>query len=340
MLEKMLLGTYTRRESKGIYSLVLDTEKEDLVDLELLTEENSPTYLARSKKGAVYSVTEVDGKGGASAYDAKFQFLNAVTEEGAPLCYVAVDEARQLVYGANYHKGEVNVYKILADGSLEATDAVYHDEPVGPHENQNVPHVHYTDLTPDGRLVVCDLGTDRVYTYDVSDEGKLTEVATFVAPAGTGPRHLVFNPNEKFAYLFGELASTVLVLAYDSATGTFEQKQVLSTLPEDFAGFNGGAAIRISSDAKFIYLSNRGHNSLAVFAVSEDGSSLTFVQHISTEGDHPRDFALDPTEQFVVCANQNTDNLTLYRRDAENGTLSLIKKDIYAPECVCVLFEK
>lgn len=340
MLEKMLLGTYTRRESKGIYSLVLDTDKEELIDLTLETEENSPTYLARSKKGNVYTVTSVDGEGGIGAYDSAFTFLNAVTEEGAPLCYVAVDEARHLAYGANYHKGEVNVYKILTDGSLQLTDAIFHDEPVGPHENQDRAHAHYSDLTPDNRLIVCDLGTDRVYTYDVSDEGKLTEVATYLAPAGTGPRHLVFHPNTHYAYLFGELDSTVTVLSYEASTGTLTELQKLSTLPEDFEGFNGGAAIRISSDGRFVYLSNRGHNSIAVFAISEDGAKVTFVQHISTEGDHPRDFNLDPTEKFVVCANQNTDNLTLYHRDAENGTLTLIKKDIYAPECVCVLFEK
>ena len=338
MLEKMLLGGYTRRDGKGIYSLTLDTDKAELVDLKLETEENSPTYLARSAKGNIYSVTSVDGKGGASAYTPDFTFLNAVTEEGAPLCYVAVDDARQLVYGANYHKGEVNVYKILADGSLEATDAVFHDEPTGPHANQDKPHVHYTDLTPDNRLVVCDLGTDRVYTYDVSAEGTLTEVATYVAAPGTGPRHLVFHPNNQVAYLFGELDSTVTVLAYDAATGSFEEKQKLSTLPEDFDGDNGGAAVRISNDGRFVYLSNRGHNSLAVFAVNETGETLTFVQHVSTEGDHPRDFNLDPTNEFVICANQNTDNITLYRRDAENGTLTTVQKDFYAPECVCILF--
>ena len=340
MLEKMLLGTYTRRESKGVYSLVLDTDKEELLDLELVTEENSPTYLAKSQKGNLYTVTAVDGKGGVGAYDADVNFLNAVTEEGAPLCYVAVDEARQLVYGANYHKGKVFVYQIAADGSLTLADAVEHDEPTGPHENQDHAHAHYSDLTPDRRLVVCDLGTDRVYTYDVSDAGKLTEVAAYVAPAGTGPRHLVFHPNTNYAYLFGESDSTVTVLAYDGATGAFEEKQKLSTLPEDFEGFNGGAAVRISNDGKFVYLSNRGHNSIAVFAVGENGASLEFVQHISTEGDHPRDFDLDPTNNFLLCANQNTDNLTLYRRDPKNGTLTLVKKDIYAPECVCILFEK
>ncbi len=154
--------------------------------------------------------------------------MNAVTESGAPLCYVAVDESRQLVYGANYHKGEVNVYRILDDGGLEATDAVFHQEATGPHKNQDHAHVHYTDLTPDNRLVVCDLGTDRVYTYDVSDQGKLTIVSEFVAEPGTGPRHLVFHPaNETIAYLFGELDSTVRVLSYNKSQGSFEEKQKL-----------------------------------------------------------------------------------------------------------------
>ena len=122
-----------------------------------------------------------------------FNLLNKVTEEGAPPCYVAVDENRQLVYATNYHQGIVHVYRILEDGSLEDADKVIHTEPTGPHENQNNAHVHYTDLTPDQRLVVCDLGTDRVYTYNVSLDGKLSEIAQFVTEPGTGPRHLVFH---------------------------------------------------------------------------------------------------------------------------------------------------
>lgn len=340
MYREIYLGTYTRRESKGIYSITLDTTKEELVDLKLLTEENSPTYLAKSQAGNLYSVTTVDGKGGCSAYNDKFEFLNAVTEEGAPLCYTAVDEARQLVYGANYHKGEVNVYKIDADGSISAADAVIHDEPTGSHANQNTPHVHYTDLTPDGRLAVCDLGTDRVYTYDVAENGKLSEAAVYVAEDQTGPRHLAFHPNGTIAYMFGELDSTVTVLAYDATDGTFTQLQKISTLPEDFAGENGGAAIRVSQDGNFVYASNRGHNSIVVYQTADNGEKLALVQHISTEGDHPRDFNLDPSDEYLVCANQNTDNLTLYRRDAETGQLTLIQKDVHAPEAVCVYFNK
>lgn len=340
MMEKIILGTYTRRVSEGIYTINLDNEKGELTGLELATKENSPTYLTKSKAGNLYTVTSIDELGGAGAYDHEFQFLNAVTESGAPLCYVAVDETRQLVYGANYHKGEVNVYRILENGGLEATDAVFHQEETGPHKNQEHAHVHYTDLTPDDRLVVCDLGTDRVYTYDVSKEGKLTAVAEFVAEPGTGPRHLVFHPtNQKIAYLFGELDSTVRVLQYDAAHGSFTEKQKISTLPEDFQGENGGAAIRISKDGNYVYASNRGHNSIAVFAVSPDECTLENIQIISTEGDFPRDFALNPENNYLVCANQNTDNLTLYSRDAATGLLSVRQKDIYAPECVCVYFD-
>ncbi|GMA47801.1 lactonase family protein [Tetragenococcus muriaticus] len=339
MIEKILLGTYTRGKSRGIYSAQLDTENKNLSDLALVAQETSPTYLAKSKTNYLYNVTTVDDKGGVAAYDPSFNYLNAVTEEGAPLCYIAVDNDRQLVYGANYHKGEVNVYQILADGSLKASDAVYHDEPTGPHENQDHAHAHYANLTPDNRLAVCDLGTDRIYTYNVSDEGKLTEIAVFEAPAGTGPRHLTFHPNEKYAYLFGELDSTVTILSYDKASGQFNQIGKISTLPEDYHDFNGGAAIRITSDGKFLYVSNRGHNSITVFTVNNDGDSLSFLQNIASNGDFPRDFNLDPTEQFIVCGHQKSDNLSLFERNEQTGELKLISSDFYAPECVCVLFD-
>lgn len=339
MIHKIILGTYTRRISQGLYQIELDTSAETLNNLELVTEETSPTYFAKSKENFLYSVTSREGQGGMSSYDAQNKFLNAVTEEGAPPCYVAVDEQRQLVYGANYHKGELNTYKIQPDGSLEAAASLFHKEPTGPHKNQDHAHTHYTDLAPDQRLVVCDLGTDRVYTYDVSETGEVEEVAVYVAEPGTGPRHLVFHPTEMIAYLFGELDSSVTVLTYDKTDGSFTQKQKVSTLPKDFDGENGGAAIRISNDGRYLYASNRGHNSIAAFAVAEDGLSINSIQIISTEGDFPRDFALSPDNNYLVAANQNSDNLTLYRRDSETGLLTMIQKDVFAPEAVCVYFD-
>lgn len=333
MKESFLLGTYTKRASQGIYTVEL--EDGVLSDVQLATTESGPTYVTQSKKGVTYAVTANDGNGGVAAYATDWSLLNVVGEEGASPCYVAVDEPRQLVYGANYHKGAVTVYQIQADGSLALTDRVVHEEPVGPHKNQDHAHAHYADLTPDQRLVVCDLGTDSVYTYDVSDEGKLTLAARYQAEPGTGPRHLAFHPNGQTAYLFGELDSTVTTLAYDQATGTFTKQQKLSTLPTDYTDFNGGAAIRVTKDGRFVYASNRGHNSIAVYQVADD-NRLSLVEIVSSNGDFPRDFNFNQAEDFLICAHQESDNLVLFSRDADTGKLTVVQDDIVAPECVCV----
>ena len=167
MKETIYFGTYTRRSSKGIYKADFDTETGQLTNLELFAAEPSPTYLAFDQQQHLYTVGSKDGFGGIAAYKTDGTLLNHVVEEGAPHCYVAVDEKRSLVYGANYHKGQVLVYKRQADGSLIQTDLEQHSGQ-DPHENQTSPHVHFTDLTPDQYLVTCDLGTDEVTTYDVS----------------------------------------------------------------------------------------------------------------------------------------------------------------------------
>lgn len=188
-------------------------------------------------------------------------------------------------------------------------------------------------------MIACDLGTDVVYTYAVDDNGKLSEVSRLDVAPGTGPRHLVFHPNQKTAYLFGELSSEVLTLRYNLNTGVFTVAQTIPTIPAEHTEFNGGAAIRISQDGKFVYASNRGHDSIAVFSVSSKNNLLSLVEIIASEGRIPRDFDIDPTDQFVVVAHQESDNLTLFERDQETGELSLLQKDVYVPECVCVLFD-
>lgn len=340
--DTLILGSYTKKDSKGIYRILFDSAEGSFSTLEELIKEDNPTYLAHSEKETLYSVTKEEGKGGLASYklmgDGTYQLINRVTSEGAPPCYVAVDNKRQLVFDANYHKGTISTYRIQTDGSLSLVDTVQHNGS-GPHDNQTVPHAHYADLTPDNRLVACDLGTDTVYTYDVSEEGYLTEVATFKAQPGTGPRHLVFHPNNSTAYLFGELSSDVVVLSYDAVSGSFTEKQVISTLPVDYTDFNGGAAIRLSQDGDFLYVSNRGHDSIAVYKTSMDGTHLELIQLISVEGDFPRDFDITPDGHWLIVANQNTDNLTLFSRNMETGILTLAQKDIYAPEIVCVTFK-
>ncbi|MEY8462543.1 lactonase family protein [Streptococcus merionis] len=336
MTENVYFGTYTRRVSEGVYRADFDTETGQLSQLELVAKEPSPTYLAFAENGQLYTVGAEDDKGGVAAFDADFTPLNHVVEEGAPLCYVAVDEARGLVYGANYHKGQVLVYKRQEDGSLMLADVAQH-EGNGPHENQASPHVHYADLTPDNYLVTCDLGTDEVVTYDISGQGKLTRLATYKANPGAGARHLVFHPTQKIAYLMCELNSTIEVLIYDGV-GRFEHLQTISTLPADHTAFNGTAAIRISNDGNFLYGSNRGHDSIVVYKILGD-ATLEWVQYAPTNGKNPRDFNLTPDNKHLIAVHQDSDNATIFSRNEQTGELTEISHDFIVPEAVCVTFK-
>lgn len=339
MTELLTLGTYTRDKSQGIYTVSLDTQNDTLKDLTLLTEAGNPTYLAKKDHTLISVLTNGD-QGGIASWDLENQscfLINSVMKNGAAPCYVSIDSERQLTYSANYHTGEITVYQLSLAGQLEQVESLTYAGS-GPHPNQATSHAHFADLTPDNRLVTCDLGGDTVYTYDVSPEGKLTEVTSFNAPAGSGPRHLTFHPNKTTAYLFGELDSTVTTLNYDVLTGAFSQNQTYSTLPKDFTGESSGAAIQISQDGRFLYLSNRGHNSIVTFEISaDDPNTLTPIQWISTEGDGPRDFTLNKTEDYLIVGHQFTNNLTLFKRSKDTGLLTLVQKDFEAPECVCIV---
>lgn len=346
MKETILLGSYTRNVGTGIYQAILDTDAKTLTPAQPYLTIGNPTYLAVSKAHRLYSVaTDVDANetkiGGVAAFDLQnFQAplsINQVMAPGAAPAYVAVDEPRQLVYSANYHTGQALVHRILPDGSLVLADTVTR-QGKGPQPEQDSAHIHYTDLTPDQRLVCCDLGSDEVLTFDVTAQGKLTLVATYQTTPGFGPRHLVFHPTLPIAYLIGELGSAVQVLHYDATTGQFTAGAQQSTLAAGFTGHNGGAAIRITRDGHYLYLSNRGENTLVGFAVSADGETLTCQQRISVAGDFPRDFALDPSEAFLVCANQNSSNLTLFQRDPATGQLTQLAANIACSEPVCVHF--
>ncbi|GAW98921.1 lactonase family protein [Secundilactobacillus mixtipabuli] len=343
MIETFLIGTYTHKSSEGVYELQLDTEKKQLQNLELVGRAGNPTYVAESKAHKVYAIDaeSEDGKkiGGLKVFDAAEKPFKALSKNliaGPNPAYVAVDEDRQLVFTANYHTGAVIVYKINADGTLTTTDTVKHTGAVGPApEQQDGPHPHFADLTPDKRLVSCDLGEDTVYLYDLSDEGKLTEKSTFKCAAGFGPRHIVFNTDKNVAYLVGELGSAVDVLDYDAQAGKFTLREELKTIPRDWTEHNGAAAIRLSSDNRFVYVSNRGYNSIATLKV-EDNGELSLIDQTPSEGDFPRDFNFNADESFIILVNQNTDNATLYSRDADSGKLTMVQKNFEVPEGVCV----
>ncbi|MFD1318616.1 lactonase family protein [Loigolactobacillus zhaoyuanensis] len=341
MSVNLLLGSYTRNAGSGIYRATLNTQLRHLSQPSAYITAGNPTYLAVSQAQRLYSVLAEDNAGGLAAYELSDapapKLINKSLQSGSSPAYVAVDEPRQLVYSAKYHSGQLLIHRILPNGGLELVNTIT-DQGHGPKPEQASAHVHFAGLTPEQRLVTCDLGTDEVFTYDVTREGQISEVAVYHTAAGFGPRHIIFHPHASLAYLVGELGSAVEVLRYDQGTGAFTHLQTIATIPADFTAHNGAAAIRISHDGRFLYVSNRGHNSLAVFAINATGTELTLEQLIATEGEFPRDFDLDPSGDFVVCANQNTSNLTLFARDAETGKLSLLQKNIACTEPVCVRF--
>ena len=240
-----------------------------------------------------------------------------------------------MVYGANYHKGQVLSYRIHEDGHLTFVDQATH-QGSGPHENQASPHVHYADLTPDKLLITCDLGTDQVVVYQVDDLGKLTKTQTYQTAPGAGPRHIIFHSHYKTAYLINELNATIDVLFYDGL-GYFEHFQTISTLPKEYEGQKWAAAIRLSEDGKFLYASNRAHNSIAVYEILADGS-LVLLEIVPTNGLNPRDFILSPDQEYLIAVHQDSDNATVFKRDKASGRLTELSHDFHVPEAVCVLF--
>lgn len=340
MSTEIFLGTYTRRVSEGIYRVNLNKKNKEIENLTLVAKVGSPTYLDTFQdKNIIFTIVSENDQGGIASLvkqeDGSYKRQSMILADGSSPAYIKHDETRNFIYTSNYHKGEVAVYHTDAEGNLELLDTVKHSGS-SIHENQTIPHAHYSNLTPDEKyLTVCDLGTDELYTYEVSDTGKLDEVSRLTVKAGSGPRHLVFHPTLDLAYLFAELSSEIIVVDYDTETGAFKEKQTISTIPADHTSFNGGAAIRISNDGKFVYASNRGHDSLAVFSTGTTGE-LALVEYVPTEGETPRDFDLDPSNQFVVVGHQDSDNLTLFERNPANGKLKLLQKDFYAPEVVNV----
>ncbi|MCM3568254.1 lactonase family protein [Neobacillus mesonae] len=341
---KGFIGTYTKGDSKGIYSFTLNTDEGNIEDVQAAAELGNPTYLAISQDNQyLYSVVKDGDNGGVAAFSlgqtGELTELNRQLSPGASPCYVSVDHKNQYVFSANYHKGAVESHRINADGSiLPAASSIKH-EGRGPDPRQDKAHSHYAGLTPDEKyLMVVELGIDALITYKVNEDATLEKVKLLPLKAGSGPRHLVFHPNEKFAYIMTEFSSEVIVLDYNAENGHFTEKQYISTIPEDFKENNQGSAIHISSDGRFVYAGNRGHNSIAVFSVNQATGELSFVEQVSSEGDWPRDFDLDPSEKFIVGSNQESGNLVLYKRDQESGRLTLISSNSKVPYPVCVKF--
>ena len=339
------LGSYTKEVSKGVYRFIFDTGQAKIVEVTPVAELSNPTYVTVSANNKyLYAVTQEGDQGGITAFSIdqatkELTKLNSLTEAGSPPCHVSVNQDQSIVVTANYHTKQIISYLTNPDGSLkEVADIAIH-EGSGPHERQEKPHMHYAGFSPDQKYVFAvDLGSDEITTYAIDQIGKLQKKHVLKTPAGSGPRHLAFAANGEYAYAMTELSSEVLTLKYDQADGSFELLQQLKAIPDSFNEVNDGSAIHVTSDGKFVYVGNRGHNSIAIFKVNQDTHLLEFVDWTSTEGDWPRDFVLTPDEKFLIASNQKSGTLTVFERELETGKLTLKQANVKAPEVVCVKF--
>jgi len=350
----LYIGTYTGQYSKGIYAYRFDSKSGLLAPLGLVAESDNPSYLAiHPSRRFLFAVNEVDDYGGqkagsvsAFAIDAKtgkLTFLNTVSSRGADPCYVAVDKTGKYLLAANYRGGNVAVFPVGEDGRLgEASAFIQHTGHGTNPERQEGPHAHSINLSPDNRFAVAaDLGLDEliVYRFDATKGSLAANDPPFAkVNPGAGPRHFDFHPRGKFAYAINELGSTITAFAYDAAAGALKELQTVSTLPKDYSGSNDDADIHVHPSGKFLYGSNRGHDSIAVFSIEPDQGTLTLVEHVSTEGKTPRNFGIDPSGTYLFAANQNSDNIVVFRIDAKTGRLTPTGQTIEVPSPVCVKF--
>lgn len=342
---KAYVGTYTTGAGKGIYSFQLDLNSGLINNVKLEAELDNPTYLNIDKENKyLYSTIKKDKAGGVAAFSINpatkaLELLNYEVSEGSSPCYVSIDSKSIYAFSANYHKGVCEVYPIKEDGSIKPVLSMAVHKGSGPNKDrQENAHIHYAALTPDDKyLCVIDLGIDKMITYTL-DKGILSKYSDLTLKPGCGPRHMDFHPNGKYSYIVTELSSEILALEYDSSNGSFKEIQHISTLPPNYIGENLGSAIHISLDGKYLYTSNRGHDSIATFSIASSSGKLTLVSHTSTKGIHPRDFNMDPSGKFLVVANKDTNNIVPFLIDKATGRLTEINSDVSIPNPVCIKF--
>jgi 6-phosphogluconolactonase len=349
------VGTYTSKtDSKGIYAYRFDSEKGQLTAIGVAAETTDPSFLAVHPNGKyLYAVNEIGNfNGGTSgavsafAIDAKtgtLKFLNQVPTRGAGPCYVSLDKNGEFVLVANYDSGSIASFPVQSDGSLGTTSGFVQHSGSGPDkERQEGPHAHWIGTSPDNRFALAvDLGLDQVIVYGFdSSKGVFTPMLSGFAKVkpGAGPRHLAFHPDGKFVYVLSEVESSVTVFSYQPKTGTLTSLQTISALPKDFSGHKEAAEIAVHPSGKFLYTSNRGHDSIAVFAIDEKKGTLKSLGQVLTGGKTPRHFAIDPTGAYLLAENQESNNIVVFHIDPATGSLTPTGQTIEVPSPVCITF--
>jgi len=343
------VGTYTRpNKSKGIYAWRFQPATGKLTEIGLVGETVSPSFLAiHPNHKFLYAVNEIsnyEGKkaGSVSAFSmdtksGQLKLLNTVSSRGDGPCHLVVDPTGKWLMVANYGGGSAAEYPLHDDGTLgEASTFVQHSGSSANPQRQEGPHAHSTVLSPDGRTVfVADLGLDEILSYRVAgltpNDPPFTKIK-----AGSGPRHIAFHPNKRFAYVMTEMTASVIAFRYTG--GKFQELQTIANLPEGVTASDSGAEIAVHPNGKFVYSSTRGNNSIAVYAVDKAKGTLTAIGRTPSGGKTPRNFAIDPTGAYLFAANQDSDNIVVFRIDRKTGKLTPSGVTLEAGAPVCVTF--
>ena len=348
----LFVGTYTARDSKGVYAYRFSAASKELIPLGLVAETPNPSFLAIDPTGRfLYAVNELEkyqgeASGSVSAFaidkkSGKLSLLNQVSSRGLDPCYVSLDQSGRYVLVANYGSGSVAAFPLLKDGSLgEAASFVQHSGTGPDRERQEGPHAHWVGVMPDNHFAMAvDLGIDEVLVYRLNDKnGSLSanDPAFVKLEPGSGPRHLDFHPNSRFVYVISELQSKINVFSYDAQRGALQPLQSIATVPKEFSGTNYPAEIRVHPNGKFLFASNRGHDSVAVFSIDQKKGTLSPVGHFSTHGKNPRNFEIDPSGSHLFVANQESGNIVIFEIDQATGKLTSTGQVLHVDSPVCL----
>lgn len=344
----VFIGTYTGPQSKGIYSCRFDAETGRLETPSVAAELERPSFLAfHPNRKYLYAVSELRNST-VSAFQINaragtLKALNTVSTKGSSACHLVVDRTGRSMAVANYGNGSVAIFRVGADGRLSESTAQVQHSGSGPDQaRQRGPHAHAVALSADNRfLFVPDLGLDKIFTYrlDPAEANITAHDPPFVAtPPGSGPRHFAFHPNGRLAYSVNEMTSSVTSFVYEPATGKLSARATVANLPDEFSGTDNSAEIEVDAAGKFVYASNRGHNSITIFRVDPKLGSLTTVDRVSTQGKTPRNFRIDPTGRFVLAANQDSNSIVVFRRDGASGKLTPTVQTVSVGSPVCIDF--
>lgn len=342
----LFVGTYTDKvDSKGVYTLRFDLETGAIKQLHAGPKVDSPSFLATSHDGSfLYAVNETTS-GEVTSFmidktDGSLSIQSSQKSLGVHPCHISLDKSGMHALVANYSSGTVTSLPINRDGSLAPGTSVQ-QKGTGPNKaRQEAAHAHSVTMDPSGQwYLAADLGADKVFVYTVNSAGHLVYHPKSIAlPPGCGPRHVAFHPNGKFLYVIGELDNTVTSFSWNAVAGSAKKLSTASTLPAGFSGDSNCADIHVHPNGRFIYGSNRGHDSIAILRTDTKSGSVTFVGTEGVRGKTPRNFAIAPGGKFLLAAGQNSNNIVVFKIDAITGGLMATGIDITIPSPVCLVF--